>query len=502
MTKPSHNHQQLQQIIVGLTDGIIFLGTDRKILWANDAALAMHGVRSLKELGATVGEYCRRFRLRYRNNRPVERGRYPMERLLSGDKFSDLVVEVTRAGTPEQNWFHSLRSLVITDEAGSTDYLVLIIKDETERFKAEERFESAFNANPAPALICRVSDLRYLRANPGFLQMTGYERKNLIGKSFHQIDVLTDAQNRALALERLKEGRTIPQMESCVPLPNGGIKYVIVAGEPILIADESCILFTFADLDPRKKVEDALRQSEERFSKSFRLSPVPTVIWRAEGLRFLEINEAFKTTFGYAEDEVVGKDAAALKLWSDPTAQTELERALERNGSIRNLDLQMRTKDGGIVDCLVSADSITLNDEACILCILHDITERKRSEDELVAAIEAVMADTSWFSRSVVEKLATLRQVARPRAATAGLHALTDRERDVLGLICEGLTDAEMSKALKLSPHTIRNHVFSLYRKIGVNRRSAAIIWGRERGITGRDALKPRQPRPTDGRKA
>jgi DNA-binding NarL/FixJ family response regulator len=123
----------------------------------------------------------------------------------------------------------------------------------------------------------------------------------------------------------------------------------------------------------------------------------------------------------------------------------------------------------------------------------QDITDRKRSQDELVAAIEAVMADTSWFSRSVVEKLAALRQTSRPPALRADLQDLTDRERDVLGLICQGQTDLDMSEILKLSHNTIRNHLASLYRKIGVNRRAAAIIWARERGITGKDAIKSRR---------
>jgi hypothetical protein len=46
---------------------------------------------------------------------------------------------------------------------------------------------------------------------------------------------------------------------------------------------------------------------------------------------------------------------------------------------------------------------------------------------------------------------------------------------------------------LNLSQNTIRNHIASLYRKIGVNRRSAAIIWARERAITPQDALPPRR---------
>ena len=489
--KPKRDHRQLQQIIVGLTDGVILVGTDRRILWANDAALAMHGIRRIKDLGATADQYRRQFRLRYRNNRPVERGKYPIERIVAGETFDEVTVKVTPVNDPEQFWVHSIRSLIIADDFGEPDYLVLIVKDETERFEAEERFESAFNANPAPAIICRRSDLHYVKVNQGFLEMTGYAKEGLIGRSVHEIDVLTEAENRALALERLKEGRTIPQMEARVPLPGGGNKFVIVAGEPIEIANENCMLFTFADLDPRKKAETALRQSEERFAKSFRLSPVPAAIFKLKGFTILEVNEAFKSTTGHAEEEIVGRGASDLGLWADKAARQHFEQTIGRTGSVRNLDLQLRAKDDTLVDCLVSAETVTIADELCVLCVAQNITDRKRTEEELIAAIEAVMADTSWFSRSVVQKLAALRQTSRSRVSEMDLDDLTNRERDVLGLICQGKSDDEMSEALKLSRNTIRNHVSSLYHKIGVNRRAAAIIWARERGITGKDALRP-----------
>ncbi|WP_354121986.1 LuxR C-terminal-related transcriptional regulator [Bradyrhizobium sp. LA6.12] len=81
------------------------------------------------------------------------------------------------------------------------------------------------------------------------------------------------------------------------------------------------------------------------------------------------------------------------------------------------------------------------------------------------------------------------------------LDFLSEREREVLALICQGKSDIDMSEHLKLSENTVRNHVASLYRKIGVNRRSAAIIWARERGITA-DALgaKRRSRHPLDFR--
>jgi DNA-binding NarL/FixJ family response regulator len=84
-----------------------------------------------------------------------------------------------------------------------------------------------------------------------------------------------------------------------------------------------------------------------------------------------------------------------------------------------------------------------------------------------------------------MDKLAGLRQLSGPVASSVKLEDLTRRERDILTLICRGAGDGEISNELKLSPHTVRNHVASLYKKLGVNRRSAVVIWARERGIDG-----------------
>ena len=82
---------QLQQIIAGLTEGVIIIDPDQTIAWANDTALKMHGVESMQDLGSTVDEYRRRFELRYRNRHRVPDGEYPMDRVVSGEAFSEVV---------------------------------------------------------------------------------------------------------------------------------------------------------------------------------------------------------------------------------------------------------------------------------------------------------------------------------------------------------------------------------------------------------------------------
>jgi DNA-binding CsgD family transcriptional regulator len=72
-----------------------------------------------------------------------------------------------------------------------------------------------------------------------------------------------------------------------------------------------------------------------------------------------------------------------------------------------------------------------------------------------------------------------------PAQAAASVADLTPREREVLTLVCRGKSDPEIAAELKLARNTVRNHVASLYQKLGVNRRSALIVWARERGIGG-----------------
>ncbi len=482
--RDSADLRHLQQIIAGLSEGVILIDPDQTLLWANEAALRMHGVEHLDALGDTVATYRERFQLRYRNNHPLSPDSYPVERVIVGEAFSEVVVEVAPVGCAEPQWVHQVRSLVLVDAAGDPECLVLVLQDVSLRFEAEERFEQSFNANPAPAVICRLSDLRYVKVNQGFLDMTGYEKDQVLGKSAYDVDVLEKADRKDLAKERLVERRTIPQMEAELSLPDGGTKLVIVAGQPIDLGEEPCMLFTFADLEPRRKAETSLRQSEERFTKTFRRAPVAMAVGEADGHVLCDTNAAFTRLTGYAADEIIGRKLGEVALWETAEARREIEARLETGGAFENFETRIVGKDGGILDVVISTETIHLANAECILWVLQDITARKHSEIELVEAIEAVMKDTTWFSRSIMEKLANVRSPQRQQPS-ADLQDLTRREREVLALICRGLDDKLIARELDVSGNTVRNHVARIYGKIGVNRRNAAVAWSRERGFDG-----------------
>ena len=478
------NRLHLRQIVDGLSEGVILVEPDQTIAYANAAALAMHGVRTLAELGADITEYRRNYSLRYRNNHPVDTDHQILDRVAAGEAFHDITVSVERVADPRQEWVHRVRSLVVVDRDGAPDCLALIIHDATERYDAEERFERSFGANPAPALVCRLSDYRIVKVNEGFLHLTGYERDEVLGRSIYEIDVLRNAERRDFAIARLSARRSIPRMEACLCVPADSEKWVMVAGQPIdLPGDKPSMLFTFADLEDRRKAEAALQQSQEWLAKSFQLVPVPTALARLDAFLFMRVNDAFVTTFGYTAEEVVGRNPTSLALWADPAERSAFDDELERFGRVRNFEGRLRARDGSELDVLISAETVTMDGSRCVLWAVQDISERKRNETELVCAIEAVMADSSWFSRGVIEKLAALRHPPRPGLSPVSSDQLSKRERDVLMRLCSGETDAQIGTALGLAKNTVRNHVAALYKKIGVNRRIAAIRWARDRGL-------------------
>ncbi|HEV2732834.1 MAG TPA: PAS domain S-box protein, partial [Terriglobales bacterium] len=134
------------------------------------------------------------------------------------------------------------------------------------------------------------------------------------------------------------------------------------------------------DITDCKQAEEALAQSKEKFSKSFRQSPVALALTSKRDNRILDVNETFELHSGWKRDEIVGRTSLDLNIWVDPKERDELARRTMAEGQPRDLEVDYRRKDGTRGSGLASVESIQIAGEPCVLTAIVDITERKRTE--------------------------------------------------------------------------------------------------------------------------
>ena len=137
------------------------------------------------------------------------------------------------------------------------------------------------------------------------------------------------------------------------------------------------------DITDRRRAEQALAQSQERFSKAFRQSPMLLTLSNANDHRYIEVNETFERITGWRRDEVIGRTALDLGFWVDPAQRVDVMKRLLAEGSLRNLEARFCMRDGSIRIGQVSAEMIELDGQPCALGVIADITERKNAEEAL-----------------------------------------------------------------------------------------------------------------------
>jgi PAS domain S-box-containing protein len=143
------------------------------------------------------------------------------------------------------------------------------------------------------------------------------------------------------------------------------------------------LMGTCRDITERKRAEEALKKSEEMFSKAFRQSPLSITLTSIKDHRYLEVNEAFERMTGWRREEVIGRTPFDIGLWMHPEERVELAKQLLSEGCLRNVEAPFRRKDGAIRSGLGTAEVIEFNGEPCAIAVAADVTERKQAVEAL-----------------------------------------------------------------------------------------------------------------------
>ena len=136
------------------------------------------------------------------------------------------------------------------------------------------------------------------------------------------------------------------------------------------------------DITDRKRIEEELRASEERFSRAFRGSPDALLMTTSDGT-ILEVNDGFEKIFGYKREEVTGLKTSDLNLYVHQADRARALEVLGQQGYLSDYTVDFQTKDGLIRHTSISSERLTIHDEPCILAIIRDETDRRVAERAL-----------------------------------------------------------------------------------------------------------------------
>jgi PAS domain S-box-containing protein len=144
----------------------------------------------------------------------------------------------------------------------------------------------------------------------------------------------------------------------------------------------------------RRRIEEALRASDRKFSLAFHASPGGFAITTFEDGRYIDANAAECRMTGYRREELIGRSIFELGIWADPEDGRRLRALLVEQGVIENFEYRFRRKDGEIRTGLLMSALIDIDGERCIISESIDLTDLKRAEETLKLSEERLRMAT------------------------------------------------------------------------------------------------------------
>jgi PAS domain S-box-containing protein len=282
---------------------------------------------------------------------------------------------------------HILLNVVMIAGTGKS---VASLTDITERKRIEEALrtsESAYRAifeNTGTATMIVEEDTTISLANSEFEKLTGYTREEVEGKMCWTKFVVAEDLGRMFEqhrLRRINPSAALKSYEFQLLNKGGAVRDVLMTVDIIPGTGQS--VASCLDITKRKQAERELRESEEKFSRAFQSDAALMSITEADTDIFVDVNDAFLKTMGFARGEVIGKTIRETGTLAELARFEDAKQEVADSQRLQDHEMMVRTKSGDLRYGIFSSDKIVVGGKNCFLTVMTDITKRRLAQEAL-----------------------------------------------------------------------------------------------------------------------
>ena len=386
-------HEQtriVNSILRSMGDGVVVTDGEGKLVVANPA---IESILGFSPGGVPPTEWPLHYQFFHADTvTPFQRHEWPLVRALEGEKIDWLEVYMRASHDAPGRWI-SINARSVKDDDGALRGTVAVFHDITwlkraqdALFESEDRFRSVVEG--ARDIIFTISvDSRLTSLNPAFESVTNWSRSQWIGEPFVALLHPDDTGFCQDVVQAILERGAPLTCSMQISMKQGGYITGEFVGTPQIRQGRVVgVLGIIRDVTERRRIEDALRVSEERL-RSIVQSTTDAIVLVNALMKVAFWNKGAEETFGYAAEDLIGQPVTMI---IQDRHHEQLERHVQRvrllggpHVASKTLELAGRRKDGGEFPLELSVTSWKGKSDLFFTIIMRDISERRLAEEQL-----------------------------------------------------------------------------------------------------------------------
>jgi PAS domain S-box-containing protein len=243
---------------------------------------------------------------------------------------------------------------------------------------SDDRFARVFHASPDWIVLTRLSDGLIVDVNQGFVTISGFAAKDVLGHKMTEFDVWAQPEQRKILVDELMANGFARDTLVQLRRRDGAVRDCMVNATLLALQGDthSHAVWIARDVTEQNAIH-------EQFKAAFQLTPDFMSISRLSDGTYVEVNAAFEQITGLTRENTLGRTSIEVGVWHDPKARDALVHAFKTQGQLHEYFILINARNGQVREALVNAATFETRGERYMIALLRDVTEQRRIQEEI-----------------------------------------------------------------------------------------------------------------------